>query len=131
MTSTQPTQEQIKKFWKWYGWWLGDEIEGEAWHHPNFKDTQPKAPGYALQVEHNYTYYAPSIDLNNLFKYAVPKLKGEWTIAIANGHDFPYVATVKNLGSSTEVGDTPALALFWALWRVKEGGNNGISRRPM
>lgn len=68
------TEKELQEFWKWCGWWLGDEIEGKAWHHSDFKDTRPKAPGYAFQVEHNYTYFMPSLDLNNLFKYAVPKL---------------------------------------------------------
>lgn len=43
----------------------------------------------------------PSIDLNNIFKYIVPKLKKEGDILEAENSE-------------------PALALFWAIYRIIE-----------
>ena len=62
-----PTDEQIKKFWERCGFW-----QYTIWHgfmgltsHKEWID--PKGDIYGDNL--------PPIDLNNLFKYAVPKLK--------------------------------------------------------
>lgn len=51
----------------------------------------------------------PPIDLNNLFKYAMAKLDQS--------------RYYKALSSIFLKNDDPALALFWALWQVKEVKN--------
>ena len=98
-----PTQEQIKELWEWCGW----SSNGAYWFSP-------------FPNEHS-AKNLPSIDLNNLFKYAVPKL------------DYPnmllyYVVNVKEwycvlrmASHPWEIGEfseTPALALFWAIYKV-------------
>lgn len=99
----QPTETQIKEFWEWCG--LPYDGYGNT--------SRLKAKNL------------PVIDLNNLFKYAVPKLI-----------DMKYEITVRCFDAKWEVNlfagqqpykdydlqdvDDPALALFWALWQVKE-----------
>ena len=92
----QPTQEQIKKFWE----------RCKAGR----KNSYPTAYGETVY---------PELDLNNLFKYAAPKLdsltdmnfyrRGElWKVDLIF-HDIPAVRGVNA---------DPALALFWAIWEV-------------
>ena len=112
----QPTKKQIQWFWEqcgWYfkqlrfpigRWYYGSGIEG-AWVSPD--------------CEHLYTY--PRIDLNSLFKYAVPflvrwemgsKQDGSvYAIACMKGQQFP---------SNTDDKD-PALSLFWAIYKAVGG----------
>uniref|UniRef100_A0A6M3JNV7 Uncharacterized protein n=1 Tax=viral metagenome TaxID=1070528 RepID=A0A6M3JNV7_9ZZZZ len=82
MVSEKPTNEQIKEFWEWCGFKVA---LGKLYWYPD-KEFSP-----ARRL--------PSVDLNNLFKYAVPKL------------NMPVI---------------PALALFWAIWEViKKGEQDG------
>lgn len=122
---SEPTEAQIKKFWKWCGWYQTDEIEGKAWRHPDFHDIRPKAPGYACFVDHSYTYYPPSIDLNNLFKYAVPSKEIPSFHLSYEYYLSGYIYRAKVCHKSGIWGEgqhktDPTLALFWALWQVKE-----------
>ena len=86
----QPTEEQLKKFWEKCGFKQHTPI-GYRYIYPDYRI----AP-------------LPPIDLNNLFKYAVPKLtKPELT----------YVLNDWNIRMLL-FGQDPALALFWALYEV-------------
>jgi len=94
---TKPTQEQVIEFWEW----CGVTYTTDLYEH------------------HNY----PPIDLNNLFKYALPKVEdpsislykpvlgGNYWVCFL-GHK----VSCGDLGSAC--GYTPALALFWAIWEV-------------
>ena len=128
----QPTEKQIKEFWEWCGWYLEDEIGGEAWHHPDFKDSRPKAPGYAFHVPHNYRETLPPIDFNNLFKWAVPddlavefmphgnmiecKLLYRYSMNAETLLDTPYGWRIKGIGKAP----TRILALFWAIYTIQK-----------
>ena len=109
-----PTKEQLAKFWEWCGWTykLGKHIENGAselsvWIHPSGNDG---------------TIYLcpPALNLNNLFKYAVPKLDNIKLVKnVAPSGDvfwngtaeyIPYVKVVTH--------EDPALALFCAIWGV-------------
>ena len=86
----KPTEAQIKEFWEWCGYNWVTYAMGEV----------------------------PSLDLNNLFKYAVPKIT-DYTL----GKHFPggcyaevYKDTKYHRGYSID--KDPALALFWAIWGV-------------
>ena len=93
----KPTEEQITEFWKLLGW-------GEA-------------PGIGL-ISPNGEDYVPPLDLNSLFKYAVPKLS-YWTISQEiNTRTGASVQTLDYQKSGVIFGETPALALFWAIYRV-------------
>ena len=99
----KPTEAQIKEFWErcgfkrvnWKGW--------RGWEYPDLGATTE----------------LPSIDLNNLFKYAVPKAIAE---LIMTG-----IGTRNSWGKLLKVwmdfyfeGIELESALFWALWQVKE-----------
>lgn len=106
----KPADEQIKEFWEWCGFkrrpdqdFVMEYQKHEVWEWSD---------GNIIDV-------LPKLDLNNLFKYAVPKLDIE-RINL-------YPATKDRWGcyfddwyQDHNVAETPALALFWALWGVKE-----------
>ena len=121
----EPTEEQIKKFWERWGF----TFNGTYWRHPKgyYFDSVDGA-GFAGGEDISwYSRRPPHLDLSNLFEYAVPKL-GKTLIGI----DFipPYrkqkewLCNVeldkKPLKSYRAIGDTPALALFWAIYKVME-----------
>ena len=129
----QPTEEQIKRFWEWCGFkydplkcdcticrpncW----VEPDAKSHPN-----------GLLVHCN----EPQIDLNNLFKWAVPKLQKEGFRGrqLEEIHIYPESERVLLELDMVQVGDrrspecevfsgsgeTTELALFWAIYKVFE-----------
>ena len=92
----QPTAEQQREFWEYFsrrGW---GEVTGR--------------------------WIYPPINLNNLFKYAVPKVHREQgNVAIVSHiteeEGWYYSAKISAGRISAEDKD-PALALFWAIWAV-------------
>ena len=60
------------------------------------------------------------IDLNNLFKYAVPKLEGGIDIAFSKFEDTGWFVRLENQVMTTK-DETPALALFWAIYKALGG----------
>jgi len=105
----EPTEAQIKEFWERCGF---KEVlsRTEEWRFAEFKTTNHwwEAPNGGRFKE------VPPINLNNLFKYAVPKLDIE-KINL-------YPATKNRWGcyfdewyQDHNVAETPALALFWAI----------------
>jgi len=105
----KPTNEQTKEFWEWCGLIYKDEVGYHGWYK-----------GFGFEGSEWVADELP-IDLNNLFLYAVPKVarwemgnnKDSLTYAVvcAKGQQFPGQAQDKD----------PALALFWALNKVKDG----------
>ena len=93
--SNKPTEAQIKEFW------LKQNL---ILHYP---DGCYYEQSLGRQFAHDGT-----IDLNNLFKYAVPKVlsKMEWT----EWFHFMVSWAIKIYDKKD-----PALALFWAIWEVK------------
>lgn len=125
-----PTEEQIKKFWEWCGFkkreydTTGFIVHITDWKYPNGK----------------YHDNLPDLDLNSLFKYPVPKLmKDGWacrvqssplrdndtgkTIFEWSGYaEVFYIRYDKPLSFKTNhyaIDADPALALFWAIWEIK------------
>lgn len=99
----QPTEEQIKELWEWCGF-------------IPFKN-RPKSglpyswDGWELPDSIFEVSKLPSIDLNNLFEYAVPRME-----EIPLGKQRCIL-----LGWMSEVVTNkvdPALALFWAIFNV-------------
>ena len=118
-----PTQKQIKEFWKWCG-------VDDCHDWTDIGDTEYeycKKCGCVLECAKLPCY--PSIGLKNLYRYPVPKLqdegitvellafehKGFRCICQDIVHDNIVIACVRN--------DNPALAVFWAVWQVKEYRN--------
>ena len=101
MVDKQPTQEQVKEFWEWCGFKLSVKVvvSGDG----------PERIYYEAIYPDGTKRLRPLIDLNNLFKYAMAKLDQS--------------RYYKALSSIFLKNDDPALALFWALWQVKEVKN--------
>jgi hypothetical protein len=119
----EPTQEEIKELWEWCGF-VRVPCHRDCvphWHYPDGK--------VASLLDG-----LPPIDLNNLFKYAVPKLQDEGNNVELYAYEHKgYMATVyrdcfSQRGSdgfdpfleqiSQVKNDDPTLALFWAIWKV-------------
>ena len=93
----RPTDAQVKEFWEWCGW-RQRGLPGET--------------GLFWCVDGDSEAYreAPDIGLNNLFKYAVPKYREKLSYELLFEKWLYYLRK----------GYNPVLALFWALWKVKE-----------
>lgn len=87
----KPTDEQIKEFWEWCGLKVIQSADGYL--------MVKNAKGHTSWLD---------VDLNNLFKYAVPK--------VGKNHMGLFAFWIRQ--AVVEDKD-PALALFWALWEVK------------
>lgn len=118
----EPTEAQIKEFWEWCGfrWEYVEEVDDGFYNAPD---------GFTNEHLDN-NELLPPIDLNNLFKYAVPKLDYKYqSVRIFSYYDdlnhrmfwFAHVIN-KDTGDveyAIVVGcENPALALFWAIWGV-------------
>ncbi len=104
MTCKQPTEAQIKEFWEWCGFECYSTALEDLWF---------RMPG-------DESYKLLPIDLNNLFKYAVPKLDGFKLFAQAECPDMVF-AEARTVNRYFKAGDKdPALALFWAIWEAKK-----------
>ena len=125
MELTKPTKEQQKILWEWCGFKL---VNGIVW----------------IDESDNRIHKESPIDLNNLFKYAVPKvvyirggghpctvsiligsgteLVGEYRAEISNStlYKTPEYTTPRY---SIAFDKDPTLALFWAIWEVIHGTN--------
>ena len=109
-----PTKEQIKWFWEQCGIQHMKHQGEDGWIRPDI-DFAFSSP--------------PDIDLNNLFKYAVPKIKRFHYIAlwiVRDAVDEPQVimwdanlATYEHFYSARE--EDPALALFRAIYKALGG----------
>ena len=118
----EPTKEEIKRFWEYWGF-VFEEHNSRFEHWWTY--FAPEDMLLEWHEKHQKTGFPP-LDLNSLFRYAVPKLEGfrinisrtkfvvapQWEIAIYNAYK-----------QSFEKGEDPALALFWALDKVREANN--------
>ena len=104
MTENEPTEEQLREFWGWCGLKAG-------W----FKLES------GLQIVAEY----PSLDLNNLFQYAILKLKRiGYSYELVEWNEGQHKAIINKLCKgwaetyTTSVDKNPVLALFWAIWEA-------------
>ncbi|KKN72645.1 hypothetical protein LCGC14_0408870 [marine sediment metagenome] len=99
---SKPTDEQVKEFWEKCGFKRDSIIE-----HWDYPDGSP------------YSQLPPT-DLNNLFKYAVPKV---YEYLCRKGDYYKMRRIYKSIEYQDKLGEyNPALALFWALWEVMKNG---------
>ena len=96
----EPTKEQIKEFWEWCG--MSKSPTG-YWYYPDYS-ARPDAP---------------ELDLNNLFKWAVPKLyELGWEYEM-KGYTYHIVNLYKEERRIASKGlKDPSLTLFWAIWEL-------------
>jgi hypothetical protein len=117
----EPTREQIQKFWEWCG------FKQKREYHDNGKSY------YEYWVCQDYEEFElPTIDLNNLFRWAVPEamecnsnfIDLQIRRYIAPGYDdllTSYMCEIwsdNGQGSIVRQAGLPELALFWAIWEV-------------
>jgi hypothetical protein len=129
----QPTQEQWIEVLKWCGLEIAEVFASEDYdaggyimHSPEFNPTD-KSGYYLIPAfkDGNDWLELPLIDLNNLFKYAVPKL---WVcnITLEEGIFWIVHAGSPNIGDgevhSGGAHESLELALFWAIWSVIHAG---------
>ncbi len=110
----QLTNKLVKEFWEWCGLELV-VVPGDA--YAGRREYWQKGGVCILN-------YPPPIDLNNLFRYAVPKLvKDGYRISIETAlADEPWYWWIIEKDENQWKADRKdsALALFWAIWQVKE-----------
>jgi hypothetical protein len=103
----KPTENELREFWEWCGFKFEESYPGVQWGL--YKVTYPDGH-YTLPVHTNDEL---PIDLNNLFKYAVPKLliaKGKSNLVYGLFRDWTYDWVMYE--------KKPALDLFWAIWEA-------------
>ena len=69
----------------------------------------------------NYSIEPPSIDLNSLFQYAVPKVDHYLLCNLQQQGGGHIASVILNNKDYEGLDKDPALALFWALYKVMEG----------
>jgi hypothetical protein len=117
----KPTEEQLKEFWERCGLKFESVlVESDIDYHVSM---------WTLNGKEISKYLA--LDLNNLFKYAVPKLMAnDYSLRLTASklvvdHSDSYNARItKFLNWEKDIiiqGTDPALALFWAIWEVTHG----------
>ena len=108
----QPNDEQVKEFWEWCGFKLiprfgGTDMTNTLWRYP----------------EDNVFADLPPIDLNSLFKYAVPKLLHYDVVLESGSGSGLYMVMTKKITEEPKytANEDPALAFFWAIREVMMG----------
>ena len=109
----KPTDEQVKEFWEWCGFKYDTMLPTRAffWKDP--------AGLCAISL--------PPIDLNNLFKHAVPICINKASMVELSYSAGGYRGGVECIakigkGRIKVAYNDPALALFWAIYEVIKGG---------
>jgi len=105
---TEPTQEQIKEFWEWCGF---KRLPAKLWN-------SPEVPLYKNESGEVRAIFPP-IDLNNLFKYALP-ITYIKLFTLGMGVRESYRKIFEMWLDYFFDGYSMEDALFWACWQVKE-----------
>jgi len=96
------TEEQIKKFWEWCG----------------FRDWTRFQVTYPDGLVHDQ----PELDLNNVFAWAVPKVR-DCYISLSTYYEAEWLVSIESQDLTIRVhgvDEDPTLALFWAIYKVME-----------
>jgi hypothetical protein len=109
----QVKQEDLDKFWAWCGWELKQEEIIDA---SKRKVTMRSAWRNGIETQF------PDLDLNSIYKYAIPKLQKEgYTIDLTASEEcFTANIFYKDGRLSNDASDSPAKALFNAIMKVIE-----------
>jgi len=108
----KPTKEQIKEFWEWCG---VKQDSDRSWRDAN---------GLGVLI----STVQPDLDLNSLFKFAMPKLPKDYDIYLSRHWEKPgiYSCCIQNIIRKGfrpifVEDEDPALALFWVIQEVTHG----------
>lgn len=120
----EPTEIEQQKFWEWCGFKFTRSKDGNYWDGNYWAVDYPNGrPETAVNLHYIY----PSLDLNNLFKYAVPRLSPKTLMLesyiVAGGQNFSVAILSEKQGDGLWYGNDPdpALALFWAICELLIG----------
>jgi len=122
----KPTEEQIKKFWEKIATAVERYNNDRHRHYYFGNDILGK------YIREDWSEDEPPIDLNNLFKYAVPKL---YSCSLSLQDLYPSLSQETHWCAGVSLGENnltteayhkdPSLALFWAIWKVIEEASSG------
>jgi len=121
----EPTKEQIQWFWEQCGFY---------YETGNPSVSIPATNPYWIYRGGSIHSTLPPIDLNNLFKYAVPRVPSGWELQICYPYtrDTNYRVVLEKVDSvewswgdrysltHIELGEDLALALFWVIYKTLE-----------
>jgi len=116
----RPTKEQVARLWKWCGFIVKPDEQYPTWEEL-FAPTGERIMGSKKITPDLF----PEIDLNNLFKWAAPKLE---PIQIHFKRQTAYPEHIGEINcwfyyqekQYAGWGTTPTLALFWAIYDLIE-----------
>lgn len=117
---SKPTQEQIREFW---GWVFGKDGVEFAQSLNNRLCVYKRTNWLEAEEAYNIEFLGYDIiNLKTLFEYAVPKAMemGDVGFLKWDGQRKENRYTIFNQNKRFTDTDDPALAIFWALWEVKE-----------
>ena len=109
----EPAKEQLIKLWEWCGF---KKFGWTNWDHYAKPGEEPPK-GMSVQKAYDGTYSLPKLTLDNLFKYAVPKLD-YWLLSNEKTKRPGAVAQYHGKLSGTVFNSDPALALFYAIYEL-------------
>lgn len=113
-----PTEQQVERLWKWCG--FKRLPQGKAGYHwEQCAKVMNWMPPGSTETYHSMANL-PIIDLENLFQWAVPKLPAYDGIEFWESTDGWVCHIVLDHAGTNETGidKNPALALFWAIYKV-------------
>ena len=121
------SEERIKKFWEWCGW----QYEEPKCDCPGCAKSCWVPPDKPTAFDGRYlTCGLPDLDLNNLFKWAVPKLSGWLVFTVVGAYgtgevkyrSFMHAKKGEDMTEYAGVSDDfdPATALFLAIEKLME-----------
>lgn len=116
----RPTEEQIREFWQKLGAELEHDWENEYCGH-TISDCVCRVCHQSDWPPPTNNRCYPPITLDNLFRWAVPKLQMyELRSYNQDGEHTVVVSILTDGGWRGQVAKDPALALFWAIWKVMD-----------
>ena len=113
------TEEQTKKFW----FKVGLHCDNIGWYIPILFNIKDAVPNYYISG-----LATPEIDLNNLFKWAVPKLEKSLELTVTfhrcHGNIWSCLLTTYKGDIAVEPAKhtNPAMALYSAIKKVNDNG---------
>ncbi len=121
-----PTEAQRKEFWEWCGFKWRKSIGLRRVLDSRGLTPIMSQEGWYYQDKYYGCHELPPIDLNNLFKYAVPKLGCMDVISLEQGlwsiHFHDTAESEQYWVHQTRGCDNVALGLFWAIHSVLQEG---------
>ena len=121
---TEPTQAQIEEFWGLCGLTYKEYPMPEASNSCEAMCVDGPMSGW---YEANgrlvtYRHSGPVVDLNNLFKWAVPKVNPSPLIFDQRNHGRNWICSfISDTDEYEQTDKTPELALFWAIYQALGG----------